>query len=102
MLNKKLNPAILNQYMNKFVTASEAVKVIKSNDRIYIRSNSAYPEILVNAMVERKNELRNVEICHLMVLGDAPYMKEEMDGCFRHNGFFLGANTRKHVNAGRA
>jgi len=53
-------------------------------------------------MVERKNELRNVEICHLMVLGDAPYMKEEMEGSFRHNGFFLGANTRKYVNEGRA
>jgi acetyl-CoA hydrolase len=37
-----------------------------------------------------------------MVMGDAPYMKPELEGRFRHNGFFLGSNTRKHVNAGRA
>jgi acetyl-CoA hydrolase len=37
-----------------------------------------------------------------MVFGETPYMKPEMEGHFRHNGFFLGANTRKHVNQGRA
>ena len=89
------------KYNTKFVSAEEAVKVIKSNDRVYIHSNSAYPEILINAMVGRKNELRSVEIGHLMVLGEAPYMKEEMEIAFRHNAFFLGVNTRKHVNEGR-
>lgn len=93
---------IKRKYSSKFVSADEAVTVIKPNDRVYIQSGCGYPSALIDAMVKRKDELTNVEICHLMVFGDAPYMKPEMDGHFRHNGFFLGANTRKHVNQGRA
>src|SRR4030095_2798276 len=90
------------KYSNKYVTADEAVKVIRSRDRVYIHSGCAYPKVLVDAMAARKNELYDVEICHLMVFGDAPYMKPDMEGHFRHNGFFLGANTRKQVNQGKA
>jgi 4-hydroxybutyrate CoA-transferase len=90
------------KYSEKFVSAEEALKVIRSRDRVYIHSGCAYPKVLVDAMAARKDELYDVEICHLMVFGDAPYMKPEMEGHFRHNGFFLGANTRKQVNEGRA
>ncbi len=90
------------KYLQKYVTPEEAVKVIKSGDRIYIQSGCAYPQKLVEAMTARGPELHDVEICHLMVFGEAPYMKPEMEGHFRHNGFFLGGNTRKHVNAGKA
>jgi acyl-CoA hydrolase len=93
---------IKQKYSNKYVSPDEAVKVIKSGDRIYIQSGCAYPQRLVEAMAERGPELNDVEICHLMVFGEAPYMKPEMEGHFRHNGFFLGGNTRKHVNAGKA
>ncbi|MCX7877688.1 MAG: 4-hydroxybutyrate CoA-transferase [Ignavibacteria bacterium] len=86
----------------KYVSADEAVKIVNSGDRIYIHSNSAYPKTLVEALCRRADELRNVEICHLMVLGDLPYMKPEMQISFRHNGMFLGANTRGSVNEGRA
>jgi len=90
------------KYSGKYVTAAEAVKVIKSGDRIYVHSGCAYPKVLVDAMTARMGELYDVEVCHLMVIGDVPYMKPEMEGHFRHNGFFLGANTRKQVNAGKA
>jgi 4-hydroxybutyrate CoA-transferase len=88
--------------MGKFVSADEAVKVIKSGQRIYVHSNSAYPKTLIDAMVRRKDELFDVEICHLMVIGDTPYMKPEMEGHFRHNAFFLGSTTRKQANEGKA
>lgn len=90
------------KYSGKYVTAAEAVKVIKSEDRVYIHSGCAYPKTLVDAMAARMDEVYDVEVCHLMVIGDVPYMKPEMEGHFRHNGFFLGANTRKQVNAGKA
>lgn len=104
MLNKIKEKAnnIKQKYSNKFVSPDEAVKVINSGDRIYIQSGCAYPQRLVEAMAARGPELNDVEICHLMVFGEAPYMKPEMEGHFRHNGFFLGGNTRKHVNAGKA
>lgn len=104
MLNKIKQEAnrIKETYSHKYSTPEDAVKVIESGDRIYIQSGCAYPQRLVEAMTARAPELFDVEICHLMVFGEAPYMKPEMEGHFRHNGFFLGGNTRKHVNAGKA
>jgi acyl-CoA hydrolase len=104
VLNKIKQEAnkIKETYRHKYSTPEEAVKVIESGDRIYIQSGCAYPQRLVEAMTERAPDLHDVEICHLMVFGEAPYMKPEMEGHFRHNGFFLGGNTRKHVNAGKA
>ncbi len=104
MLNKikEKSNNIRQKYSSKFVTPDESVKVIKSEDRVYIQSGCAYPQRLVEAMTARKEELYNVEICHLMVFGEAPYMKPEMEGHFRHNGFFLGGNTRKQVKEGKA
>lgn len=102
VLNKEETNKLRLNYSNKYVTPEEAVKVIKSGNRIYIQSGCAYPKALVEAMTARKDELFDIEICHLMVFGEAPYMKPEMEGHFRHNGFFLGGNTRKHVNDGKA
>lgn len=102
VLNKESSNTIRQKFSHKFVTAEEAVKVIKSGNRVYIHSGCAYPKCLVDSMADMKDELENVEVCHLMVFGDVPYMRPEMEGHFRHNGFFLGANTRKHVNKGKA
>lgn len=102
MLKQENNKKIKQTYLKKFVSADEAVKVIKSGNRVYIHSGCAYPKTVVDAMARRYKEVQDVEVCHLMVFGDAPYMKPEMEGHFRHNGFFLGGNTRKHVNAGKA
>lgn len=102
MLKQENNQKIKQAYLKKFVSADEAVKVIKSGNRVYIHSGCAYPKTVVDAMAARYKEVNDVEVCHLMVFGDAPYMKPEMEGHFRHNGFFLGGNTRKHVNAGKA
>ena len=49
--------------MYKSVTAEEAVKVIKSNSRVYLQAAAAVPQVLINAMCARHGELRNVEVC---------------------------------------
>ena len=43
--------------MSKYVTAAEAVKVVKSGDRIYLQAAAAAPTILANALTERASEL---------------------------------------------
>ena len=42
------------------VSAEEAVKVIKSNNRVYIHAAAAAPQALIKAMANRHEELRNV------------------------------------------
>lgn len=93
---------IKDKYKNKFLTADEAVRVIKSHDRVYIHPGCAFPEVLVDAMARRKDELYDVEVCHLLGVGNVPYAGPEMVGHFRHNAYFIGHNVRNEVLEGRA
>lgn len=86
--------------MFKTVSAEEAVKVIKSNDRVYIQAAAAAPQKLINAMSARHEELRNVEVCHLHIEGEAPYANPELKESFHVNSFFIGKNVRHTLQAG--
>ena len=86
--------------MGKYVTAAEAVQVVKSGDRVYVQAAAATPTILTKALTDRASELRNVEICHLHTEGDAPYANPELSESFHVNSFFIGANVRHTIKAG--
>mgnify|MGYP006204003527 CR=1 FL=1 len=86
--------------MSKYVTADEAVKVVKSNDRVYVQAAAATPTVLTKALANRATELRNVEVCHLHTEGDAPYANPELVESFHVNSFFIGANVRHTLTAG--
>ena len=86
--------------MSKYVTAEEAVKVVKSGDRIYLQAAAAAPTLLTNALADRASELRNVEICHLHVEGEARYANPELAKSFHVNSFFIGPNVRHTLAAG--
>ncbi len=86
--------------MSKYVTADEAVKVVKSNDRVYVQAAAATPTVLTKALAGRASELRNVEVCHLHTEGDAPYSNPELAESFHVNSFFIGANVRHTLAAG--
>ncbi len=86
--------------MSKYVTAQEAVKVVKSGDRVYLQAAAAAPTVLANALTERASELRNVEICHLHVEGEARYANPELAESFHVNSFFIGPNVRHTLKAG--
>ena len=99
---KTLPTNILNIYNQKVVTADEAVGHIKSGDNIVIQPGCAAPMELIKAMVNRKDELENVSLYHILIVGDLPYAKPGMEKHFQHKAFFIGANTREAVNDGRA
>jgi acyl-CoA hydrolase len=90
------------EYRNKCVDAAEALKAVRSGDRVWVHSNCATPSTLVNALVARAGELRNVEIVHIKTMGDAEYTRPEYAGIFRHRAMFMGENVREAVVAGRA
>jgi len=79
------------------MTADEAVKLIKSGDRVLIQGGSATPQALIKAMVGRASELRGVEIVHLHTEGECGYIKEEHSESFHTNAFFIGGNIRKMI-----
>ena len=86
--------------MSKYVTAAEAVQVVKSGDRVYVQAAAATPTVLTKALAERASELRDVEICHLHTEGDAPYANPELAESCHVNSFFIGANVRHTLKAG--
>jgi len=89
-------------YDERLLSAEEAVKKIKSGDRVMIAHACGEPTALVDAMVANHKAYKDVEITHEVVMGTAEYCKEEMEGHFYHNALFLGASVREAVNSGRA
>ncbi|HUI31604.1 MAG TPA: acetyl-CoA hydrolase/transferase C-terminal domain-containing protein [Candidatus Acidoferrales bacterium] len=92
----------VDTYRSRVTTAEEAVKVIKSGDKIHLHPGCAVPEILVDAMVARAPELCDCEIIHVLTVGKAKYTEPGMANHFRHTALFLGKNVRDAVNEGRA
>jgi 4-hydroxybutyrate CoA-transferase len=86
----------------KFVSAAEAVRTIKSGDRLFIHSVAAAPQQLIRAMTARAAELRRVELVHLHTEGEAPYARPEYRESFHTKCLFIGANLRAAVAEGRA
>lgn len=79
----------------------QAVAPIASGQRVFIHSVAAAPLRLIDAMVSRASELRNVEIVHLHTEGEAPYTRAEFAESFFTNALFVGSNTRRAIRDGR-
>lgn len=92
----------LDDYKGKLCTPAEAVARISSGDRVYYGGNAAIPQALVRALAERKEELRDVQLNHVLLLGDDPLSGPGTQGRFRHNSLFVGPADRRAVNEGRA
>jgi len=93
------NISNMNKNIN-IVSAEEAVKVIKSGDRIHIHSVACAPQKLIAAMCERgrQKEFNNVTIQHLHIEGLAPYSSPEFEGIFQLESFFVGQKcTKRHT-----
>jgi 4-hydroxybutyrate CoA-transferase len=89
-------------YAKKVQTPEQALQSVRSGMRVYIQPGCAEPETLVETLLKRAPFVKNVEVVHLLTLGNADYVKPEMEGHFRHNAIFIGGNVREAVNEGRA
>lgn len=84
----------------KYVSAAEAVQVVRSGDRVYVHAAAATPVILTQALTDRADELRGVEVCHIHTEGPAPYADPKYADSFHVNSFFIGKNVRHTIAAG--
>lgn len=85
------------------VSPEEAVSVIKSGNTVFCSAAAATPINLIDAMVDhaKKNNLKDITVCHMHTEGPARYCDPENADIFRSNSFFMGANVRKAVADGR-
>jgi len=91
-----------DDYRSKLQTPQQAVYQIQSGDRVYYGGNAAIPQALVRALAERAEELTDVQLNHVLLVGDDPLSDPAMAPHFRHNSLFVGPADRVAVNDGRA
>jgi 4-hydroxybutyrate CoA-transferase len=89
-------------YKSRIVSPEEAVRKIRSGQRIFLTGNCSVPQIVLSALVDYAPELSNVEICQALTIGPADYVSSEMDGHLRVNTIFISGNVREAVQKGRA
>ncbi len=92
----------MEDYKSKVVSAEQAVTAIKSGDKLFSSGNAATPYRILSALAKRKDELQRVEVFHLLLMGDDPLSRPDMNGHFRHKSLFVGPADRRAVNEGRA
>lgn len=86
----------------KYMSADEAVKLIKNGDHVYIQGSASIPEVLVDAMTRRGHELRDVTLYQIFAVARrvAPYCKPEFRDSFLVEAFFISNAVREWINAG--
>jgi 4-hydroxybutyrate CoA-transferase len=89
-------------YRERLTTPDEAVKLIKSGNRVVVGHAVAEPTTLLDAMVKNAGQYDNVEITHMISMGNSLYCQPGMEKHFRHNSLFVGATTRAAIVEGRA
>jgi acyl-CoA hydrolase len=83
----------------KYMSAEEALQVVKPEDRVFIHGSAATPVPLVRALQMRHKELYHVELVSITTMGDLDFENPLWCGSFFFNSLFVSAGTRKVVNS---
>ena len=89
-------------YKQKLTTADKAIQAIRNKDRVVFAHAAGVPREIPRALLAHADRYHDVEIYHMLCLGEGEYTQKEMEGHFRHNTNFVGANTRQAVEEDRA
>lgn len=86
----------------KYVTADEAVKLVRSGDTVCCQGGASVPVLLQEALARRHAELRDVTITSGFNVHKepAPFCKPEYKDSFLVDSIFISADQRAHVAAG--
>ncbi len=98
--------SLKKRYPDKFVSESRVFGQIHPGNRIFIGTGCGEPQYLVGALINyvqsHPKSFVDAELLQVWTLGITPYLDEKFKDNFRHNFFFIGANTRDTINKGIA
>ena len=89
-------------YESRKCSADEAVKLIKSGNKVVLSHGVSEPVALVEAMVKNAAAYKDVTVSHMVTLNKGEYAKHEYKDNFKFNGWFLSPSTRGSVIEGYA
>lgn len=84
------------------ITPSNWNQFLKNGYRIFVGSGAACPHTLIQSMLGSLRQFQDLELVHILTLGETPWSAPEYRDQIRINAFFLGAGSRKAVQEGRA
>ncbi len=82
----------------KIKTAPQALSIIQSGNRVFVQGSAATPLNLLRALEARTDELKNVELVNISLLGDLGITKPQYENSFFFNSLFVSAPVRKNIN----
>ena len=87
-------------YSKKLISAEEVIKNIKDGDKVVMSFGCGEPRAIVRAMREIYKDFHDVEVINMLLLGETPWVDEEVKGHFRYNSFFASGTNRKAIATG--
>ncbi|MBO6200515.1 MAG: acetyl-CoA hydrolase/transferase family protein [Chryseobacterium sp.] len=85
--------------MINYVSAAEAVSIIKSGDRIFGHGSACTPNILYNELGNQSSRLKDVEMVSITQQGNVEIAKPQYKDSFYINSLFTSAPVREAVNS---
>jgi acyl-CoA hydrolase len=88
---------------SQFTNTVDWDALIKSGNRLFIGSNAAVPNALIDSLIVDGKEIKDLELCHIVTISDNKWALEEYKRRFKVNTFFIhGEAIRRAVDEGRA
>ncbi|MDR3569073.1 MAG: GNAT family N-acetyltransferase [Syntrophobacteraceae bacterium] len=88
-------------YEGRKKEARSALDVIRSGHRVFMGSGCGEPQRLAQALEERLHRLSDLEILHILSVGEPRFTEAGLDQC-RLKSFFVASANREAVAEGRA
>lgn len=85
--------------MINYVSAEEAVSIIKSGDRIFGHGSACTPNLLYDELAKQSSRLQNVEMVSITQQGNVEIAKPQYKDNFYINSLFTSAPVREAVNS---
>ncbi|MFA5620201.1 MAG: acetyl-CoA hydrolase/transferase C-terminal domain-containing protein [Weeksellaceae bacterium] len=85
--------------MYPYITAEEAVQIVKSGDRVFSHGSASTPVFLLNKLLARACEINDIELVSISTFGDIEWEKPGVTDSFYLNSLFVSANVRKWANS---
>ncbi|MBP7184346.1 MAG: acetyl-CoA hydrolase/transferase family protein [Saprospiraceae bacterium] len=86
----------------KYVSAAEALSVVKSGNRLFVHGSAMTPLFLLKELSKESYRLQDVELVFITVQGDITVDQPQYEGIFNINCMFVSNSVRKAVAEGRA
>lgn len=79
----------------KVQSVEDCAQIVRSGDTLWVPPVQSAPVDLLEALVARAPELRNVDIWSAMLMQEFAFMRPGLEESFRYHSFFLSAIERK-------